>query len=462
MAFLQLSEGNYSGETDNPSVSLSLDFTDDIELDAALFYVDADTGKVYSRDPLEGTDDDAETWTDQGKMFPPGDGSAPSQVTDVVVTPLNVTQPDGSSVPGFSVSWSAVPEADVIQYEVQYDVSPATFATPVVRMAGTGVLSVIVEGITGNIDYDFRVRALDVDAMPGAWSATVTATAPKDGVAPDMPSSVEAIPGFRMVGVAWSRSESNDLAFYQVRYYLDSTPESFNTVNVRSNRLIIDGLIAEQSYGFQVRAVDRSGNVVTSDVDSTAVDYITNPEAGWTAEVLATPSLVGAADLSVGTLVANFISTGVLDASVITSGSLTLGGEGSPVSLTIMDSLNNQMAEWNDDGLVIWDPAATAHAVWLYGGSVKFSEDYDPDTGPNAATWSTAIDWRGVNAAAILFGSDVGGHNRVPNAGMESAPFPTAAPTSFVWTVTTDWDDADAGTKVNLKVSETSLQMTGV
>jgi len=455
-----MSSASLTGRTRvlSASITTTADVVEE-DLQSPLWYIDTETGTLWRRDDSPGsTDADPSTWSSQGKALPPGDGTAPGKVTGVIVTPTSVQQPDGTYSPGFEVEWTANTETDLVSYEVQFDFEGTTWATPRVVMVGIDQTSVVVDGVLGNASYDFRVRALDTDSMVGEWSDTVTATSGKDSDAPDMPTELVAAPGYRMVGLSWSRATDSDFSFYQVRYYPSATTSEFIIISARSNRVIIDSLNPDVEYGFQVRAIDRSGNVVTSSVDTTAVDYLTNPEAGWTAQVLQTPTRIGTTDLSVNTVVANFITTGTLSTDVLISGTVDIGGVGNPIQLEVFDSLGNQMSRWSDDGLVIWDPVTTNKAVWLYGDSIKFSDVYTGD--PGTTTWSTAIDSRGVNASAILFGSDIGGHNRIMNSGMEAAPFPTVARSTKTWTATTDWDDATS--TVNLNVSGSELTMTTV
>ena len=117
-----------------------------------------------------------------------------------------------------------------------------------------------------------------------------TTTTTKDAMAPSVPSGLTATPGFKAVGLTWQASSANDLMFNEVRYAPQTTPGVPDTtvatwsppaLRVRTNTVVITGLDPEKTYLFQVRAVDQSGNVATSDVIPTAVDYNANPENGW-------------------------------------------------------------------------------------------------------------------------------------------------------------------------------------
>lgn len=451
-------QGTAAGSTEVVSAVLTTDDLTETAIDARIWWVDSDTGEVYQRATLDGDAPEESVWVNVGKFAPPGDGVAPSKVTGVIVTPVSVQQSDGSFVPGFNISWDAVPETDILAYEVQYDLTGTTWATPHHARTGIGALSIVVTDIIGATAYDFRVRASDIDALVAPWSDTVTATSLADTDAPSIPDEVTVASGFKSLGIVWSRATEPDFAFFQVRYYDVTNPTAYEVVQTASSRAIITGLDPAITYGAQVRSVDRSGNVQTSLVDPTAVNYLVELEAGWSVEQQGVPSLIFPTDLALDTLIANFISTGELSGDVITSGTIRVGGVGSPTSVQVFDSEGNTLATWTDDGLVIVDPTDTTKALWLYGDSIQFTDAYTGD--PGTTDWLTAIDSRGVNAAAILFGTESGGHNRIPNAGMEMAAFPSTVRTTKTWTLTTDWDDATS--QVNLKTSGASLEMTAV
>jgi hypothetical protein len=313
----------------------------------------------------------------------------------------------------------------------------------------TAAVSHYTEDVLGGVVYGVRVRSIDRSGNRSDWSTVDTATAGVDDEAPAMPEDVSATALFRGVAVRWSRVIAPDLAYYQVRWSTDS--ESWERITTTANWAVIVDLDPELTYGFQVRAVDRSGNVVTSDVDDTAVNADANTDAGWTDEVTATPTAIGTADIAAGAIIATHISATGIEAEAIRSGTLTLGGMPSTADLLLVeDSTGTEIGRWDEDGLTVIDPANTDNRLRIMSGVLSFSTD-------GGTTWTTAISGEGITADAIRLGTSPGGHNLVPNSGFELAEFATAL--SKVWTSSSDWGTT-IGTDVNVTKSGSSLVLT--
>lgn len=442
---------------------LSLDVVDDIAVDSAFWYVDRETGNVWEREP-QAPNDSGTGWVDAGRFLPLGDGDIPVPVTGLAATGTLVLQPDGSTLPAFSVSWNLGVETDLTQYEVQWESSPASWATPYTALVGSDVNSLTTPPVLGGTAYDFRIRVLDLDNTPSAWSGTVTATSLGDTEPPPFITGLTANPGYRMVGLAWNRSSVSDLATYQVRYYVNPTVEADPTnlttlkiVDSASTNLVVTGLAPDEVVWFQVRAVDRSGNV-SETLSGGSGTLAGNNNYGWCDAVSATPVGVGAADVAFNSIVSNFVSTGTLSADSITAGTLALGGALDDVVLKVYDDENEEMLTISKSGMVMVSTSNPANALWATGEGLRFSEEYDGNV--STTNWSTAVTASGINASAITFGTETGGHNRIANSGMEGYAFPTTALTTKTWTASVDW--ATATSTVNLNTGGTSLTMTGV
>jgi hypothetical protein len=425
------------------------------DIDAGLYYVDQDTGLVYERDAIDGDDAADGSWTAGGKLLPfVGDQAAPAAPTGLAVVATTVQNDDGTQVPGFTVSWNANTEADLIGYTLQIDETTATWANPIEVSIGLTVDILIREGIIAGTGYDFRLAARDAEGFRSSWSSTVSETALPDGTAPAVPTGINVINGYKQLGVTWDRNQEADLAFYQVRHHLTSDAETAVIIQTRSSHVVLAGLTEDVSYDVDVRAIDRSGNVATSDTDLTGLDYLENPESGWATVVAGTPTLVGSADIVAGTVVTNFLASGVISADAITSGTLDVGGTSQPGEIEVWNAQGYNIATLNDDGLLMRDPNNAARAMWLKAGSLKFTDDFDTDIA--TTVWTTAVTPDGINASAITFGTGGGGANSVPNAGFEMAAF--AVIVTKLWTATADW--ATATNQVNLNTAGASLTMT--
>ncbi len=451
------------------SVDAQIEVNDlsEVVTDAALWYVDTDTGFIYQRETEDGDDEDSpvfsDVWSNLGKIAPPGDGAVPGVVAGLTVTPVNVQLDDGTGIPGFEVGFTAASETDITGYEVQADArvwnlttevwDPASFGQPSVTFIGLGALATLAGAFIAGGEYDFRVRALDNEGFVSTWSSIVTATALPDAIAPGIPEDVQVVSGFKLLGVFWDRADDADFSFYQVRFYVtaDGAGEAV-FLRTKSSRVVIGGLLTEE-HTVQVRSVDRSGNVATSSSDNTGLDYEANPDSGWSVAQTGTPALVGVAELAVTTLISDFITTGVLSADQIQGGTVTVGGTGAVGIIDVFEGAT-LIATLGPDGLVMVDPNNSDRAMWLKAGSIQFTDEYTGDV--DTTTWTTAVTPDGINATAITFGTALGGANSVPNSGFELSDFVTL--TTKVWTVTGDW--ATASSQVNLATGGNDLAMT--
>jgi hypothetical protein len=327
-----------------------------------------------------------------------------------------------------------------------------SFLTP--KPFRTNLLQVRTEDVAGGVYYAGRVRAIDKSGNRSDFSSVSGVTVAPDSTAPAIPGGLDATPGFRMVGVRWARNLESDLSHYELRYAPDTTTD-WVTVTTRGNLVIVDELLPPTLYDFQVRAVDWSGNVRTSAGDPTAVRAEDNPEAGWADVVSAAPTLVGAADVSFNSVLTNILATNALDATTITTGTLSIGGNpNTPDFLLVYNASGDLIGRWDQFGLVVIDPTNSSRAMRFQNGVLQFTGAYVGTSTPDNA-WTTAISADGIIADTIKLGTAPGGHNAVPNAGFELANFTTLL--GKVWTLTTDWDDALS--QVFVDVSGSSLTL---
>ena len=189
--------------------------------------------------------------------------------------------------------------------------------------------------------------------------------------------------------------------------------------------MFVSGLEGAKWY-WSGRSVDEAGNVVTSPTVSTAINYLTNPEAGWCAAVSVKTVLVGATDIAFGVLTSDHIKAGSLDASVIGAGTLVVRpldsfARGVEVrsSTPAPPASGTLLGRWDENGIKLIDPADSRRYVLMAAGEVKFTED--------AGATFPAITPEGVNATAVTFGVAQGGHNLVLNSSFELAGFGAAA-----------------------------------
>jgi hypothetical protein len=372
-----------------------------------------------------------------------------------------------------------------VEFTGEYDekANPAPDATTVpiwtnaaIVLVGAGSTVAVLKGVAGNKPYWARARSRDISGHVGAYSAPVAfTTSLKDTTAPSVPSGVTAVPGFKAVGLTWQASSASDLMFNEVRYAPELTPGAPDiaavswsppALRVRTNSVVITGLPVPdpaKPFYFQVRAVDQSGNVATSGTDSTAVDYLANPEAGWSPLVSATPTLVGAEDMAFDTVVTNFLTSGEISAGMITSGTLIVdptGDYADGIEVWLNRGLANavRIGVWDETGLYIGKNVGGLPDDLTHSDYIRIT-----DAGLTVylqGVPQAAITPAGINATAINFGSLPGGMNLVQNSSFELAPFSTAVQNPKTWTVAADWTGSQQA-NTNVTSGAGALNATG-
>lgn len=169
----------------------------------------------------------------------------------------------------------------------------------------------------------------------------------------------------------------------------------------------------------------------------------------WTASIASIDIVADwltAGAISVGAIGADELAAGAVQAEHVMIGGLTgehLGGGLLRVSaqagfldgIQIVDSITDGLlAQWDESGLKIIDPADANRYVLLDAGELKFTTDA-------GATFPTAVTPEGINASAINFGAAPGGHNLILNSSFELADY-VAASSSITFTDATKWTAA--------------------
>jgi hypothetical protein len=352
------------------------------------------------------------------------------------------------------------------------------WAHPTVITVPADQTSVVSMGIRGGAHYWARARSFDKSNNGSAWTTPdIEYTTRTDGEAPGMPQSVELTGGFKGFGARWQGSDARDLMFYELRYVKDvgGVPGTdWTHIRSRANAIFIGGLELdidssgaglgpiETKYWVQVRAIDFSGNVVTSAVDPTSVPYDANFEAGYTdaLSVMALP--IGTDDIAADAITANMIATIELDAGVITSGYIKVAtSDGFPDGIE-MYSGGVRVGKWDESGLVIGKlPDGLPFIENPDGTHTDQFGDIDYLTLTNAGLTvyragvaTTAITPDGIDASAINFGTLPGGHNIVKNTSFELAGF-VAASSAFTFDTIAQFQAQDVAGHTNVGTTYT-------
>jgi hypothetical protein len=307
-----------------------------------------------------------------------------------------------------------------------------TFDNPVTVYTDDTLYS--IEGLLGGTYYGAKVKVTDKWNQSSSYSSAVLQQTTSDSTAPEIPTGLSLQSGYRLLGALWSSNDEYDFDYYEVRYAPEDTvtpgqpdENEWNSLRSRSNWIIVQGLDAGTAddpnaaitYFMQVRAVDTSGNA--SDWSNQVGDYVSG-----------TPQLIsGTTDVAYNTIVSNHIAATGIEAEKITSGSLSIGGIADvPDYLLIYNATGDEIGRWDANGLLIKDSNETDKQIRIIDGVMSFTDD-------GGTTWSTAISADGIVADSILTGNLPGGHNPVPNASLEIAPFSVV--NEVTWTSASDW-----------------------
>lgn len=267
-------------------------------------------------------------------------------------------------------------------------------------------------------DYSVRVGAYDTSGTFSGWSSPITFTAAGDADAPAVPTGLTVSPAIGGLSVVYDPVGAIDLDHYELGYKTGAGAEVF--ISTRTTHIALTGLLPNTSYQVRVRAVDTSGNA-----------------SAYTSYASGTTALVQTADV------------GPLNASVIQTGVLKIGGTANP-TLEVYNAAGTMIFRVDSNGILAVDPANTDRQMMFNNGTLTFTSD-------GWLTSGVAIDGDGIVATAITTGVSPGGHNMVPNSSFENIPFVAAA--TKIWTLAADWGTT-IGTDVNVDKSTASLKLT--
>ncbi|MFB4265295.1 hypothetical protein [Nonomuraea sp. GTA35] len=251
----------------------------------------------------------------------------------ILVNWLLPTNADGSTI------------LDGSHYEIRYGVSPASDWQ--VEFAPWGELQQQILDLSPGVDYDFQIRAVDLAGNQGAWSATETATANPDTIAPSTPAppvvagSRLAIQIVHTLGKASGGTYNLELDLDHLEVHVGAasgfTPDS---TTLKGKVSAHAGMIAAQIPAIGTVEVEET---TTRYVKVIAVDQAGNRSSPSTAAT-ATALLIDSAHIS--DLTASKITAGTLSADII-------------VGARIKTADTGQRVELNTSGLQAYNNAGT-------------------------------------------------------------------------------------------------------
>ena len=383
------------------------------------------------------------------------DGTAPAVPTGLVLSSDAVLNSDGGSYVRLIITLVQPGDTDLYGSHVEVTanndgVQPPGSPSPVWDRPHTvfipkGETKSRIDDVQGATQFWARARSVDILSNFSAYTSTISYTTIGDSIAPPTPTSLSAVIGYRGFGATWSGGDAADLNYYQLRWAAAGAPPdgddgAWAYAIIKANVAFVGNLTPDLLYWVEVRGVDLSGNA-----------------SGWTAGVSVIPAKIGAADVTFNSVITNILAANQIDADSIHAGTLTMSPQAAFADGIVVKDINDiTIGTWNENGIKIFDSTATQKYIIIDGGSIKFTTD-------NGATTPTAIDAQGINATAITFGSQSGGHNVVVNSSFELVGT-VAAPTTAVFTDnsgTPAWKAANRFTApANVTEGATDLQVT--
>jgi hypothetical protein len=370
------------------------------------------------------------------------DSTPPAVPTGLTLT-ASVVQGATGPISVVVASLTQPTDADTLGCWVELtDVAGPDFTNPVAVFIGMPGTTGIFSATLPLTAYWARTRSVDTAGNFSAYSSAATVTTPADTVAPDVPTFLVVLPGFRGLGCAWNPVTAPDLDHYELQFAPED-PSNLGNPNTglwsnlpvgTTTTHFLSGLDPALLWFVQAQAVDSSGNA-----------------SGWTTSASATPLLVGSTDIAAATAVIDFVRTGLLTADAIASGKVTIKTSGGATAIEIRDGSGNLLGSWDPtNGIILRDPASpTTRWLQLASGLLRLTVD-------GGATYSSAITPDGINAAAINFGTAQGGQNVVLNPSFERAPF-LQLQTALI-TTTADWT-ADETANDNRTIGSNSISV---
>mgnify|MGYP005989456841 CR=1 FL=1 len=166
------------------------------------------------------------------------------------------TQGDGTFINSALLSWDAVGNAYVERYEVQWKrTSDSTYSTTF-----TTNNSIEITPLVDGVEYTFRVRAITANGYRGPF-ASVTLTAGGDTTAPNAPTNLTAVGGYKYITITCDLPANPDFSHIEVYEDTDNTFSGAVYIGqTAGNSFVRSGLPNDATRYYWLRSVDYSGN----------------------------------------------------------------------------------------------------------------------------------------------------------------------------------------------------------
>lgn len=163
------------------------------------------------------------------------------------------------------VTYDPVVDENLDKYEIQYRATGDSTRPWSFTNIPSDETSAEIKSLFLATDYDFRIRAVDINGNQSPWSNLVVASGVKKDSLPDSPTSVTVSGGLTNLMVTWTASVDpsmvNWAGIYEVQVDETIGFEDPLTINAASTLASFTNLKPDTNYYVRVRSIDPYGNV---------------------------------------------------------------------------------------------------------------------------------------------------------------------------------------------------------
>lgn len=237
------------------------------------------------------------------------------------------TQGDGTFINSAILNWDDVSSAFLDYYEVEWK----ALADSVYNATTTEQSSIELSPLVDGIEYIFRVRAVSVAGIKGAY-ATVQFTGGGDVTAPGLPTSITATGGFEYITIAWTNPADSDLNYVEVWEADTNNSAAATKIGISGgDEFVRTNLGISVTKYYFLKSVDYSGNV-----------------SGFTSGVSATTTFIDDADFANG-IYSLFTDQGLYAIEDVTS----LPVSGDFVGQKVFNRTDGKLYQWTGSAWVL-------------------------------------------------------------------------------------------------------------
>lgn len=225
-----------------------------------------DDADVYAWNPL--TDEKAIPPSPSTDLPDPTVCAPPSGLTLTSGPATMLTASDGSVKERILAQWTASPDSFITLTEVHVKKTADADTEEnwsLAVLAGAFETKAYVQGVSGGVSYDVRIRTINSAGVPSTWVVATGHVVHGDTTAPAVPSGLVATPGSGKITLAWTASGDSDFAYSKLWVNTTNTPGTATVLTSpyalpSSAQSYVHTVATGQTRYYWVSGLDKSGN----------------------------------------------------------------------------------------------------------------------------------------------------------------------------------------------------------